>query len=133
MNPIDTHVFDLTRRHFLSQMTMGVGAMALGGLSAAQPVVDSRNAHHGLPHFAPKAKRIIYLFQSGGPSQLDLFDYKPILEAQNGLELPDSVRRGQRLTGMSGNQSTLPLAGATSGSSRSCTSWKPRKTPVRGC
>jgi hypothetical protein len=59
----------------------------------------------------PKAKRIIYLFQSGGPSQIDLFDYKPLLNQKQAEELPDSVRRGQRLTGMSANQATLPLAG----------------------
>jgi hypothetical protein len=61
---------------------------------------------------APKAKRVIYLFMSGGPSQQDLFDYKPKLNELNGQELPDHVRRGQRLTGMSGNQATLPLAGS---------------------
>ncbi|HIO81548.1 TPA: DUF1501 domain-containing protein, partial [Candidatus Poribacteria bacterium] len=58
-----------------------------------------------------KAKRIIYLFQSGGPSQIDLFDHKPLLNQKQAEELPDSVRRGQRLTGMSANQATLPLAG----------------------
>ena len=63
-------------------------------------------------HFAPKAKRIIYLFQSGGPSQQELFDYKPMLREMNGQELPAEVRQGQRLTGMSVNQSSLPLAGS---------------------
>ena len=63
-------------------------------------------------HFAPRAKRVIYLFMSGGPSQLDMFDYKPLLNEKNGEELPDSVRQGQRLTGMSGNQASLPLAGS---------------------
>ncbi len=63
-------------------------------------------------HHPPKAKRVIYLFMSGGPSQLDLFDYKPLLNELNGQELPDSVRRGQRLTGMSANQASLPLAGS---------------------
>jgi hypothetical protein len=66
----------------------------------------------GQPHFAPKAKRVIYLFQSGAPSQMDLYDYKPLLNEKHGQELPDSVRKGQRLTGMSGNQSSLPLAGS---------------------
>ena len=61
-----------------------------------------------LPHFAPKAKRVIYLFQSGGPSQLELFDHKPQLEKFRGQDLPDSVRRGQRLTGMTAHQSQLP-------------------------
>src|SRR5207237_3729660 len=64
------------------------------------------------PHFAPKAKRVIYLFMSGGPSQLDLFDYKPLLSKMNGQDLPESVRMGQRLTGMSANQATLPMAGS---------------------
>ena len=66
----------------------------------------------GQPHFAPKAKRIIYLFMSGGPSQLDLFDYKPLLNQRHGEQLPDSVRGRQRLTGMSGNQSSIPLVGS---------------------
>jgi hypothetical protein len=65
-----------------------------------------------LTDHAPKAKRVIYLFMSGGPSQQDLFDYKPKLNELNGQELPDHVRGGQRLTGMSGNQATLPLAGS---------------------
>jgi hypothetical protein len=66
----------------------------------------------GSPHFLPKVKRIIYLFQSGGPSQLDLFDHKPLLQKMNGEELPDSVRQGQRLTGMTAGQKSFPLAGA---------------------
>jgi hypothetical protein len=66
----------------------------------------------GEPHFAPKAKRIIYLFMSGAPSQLDLLDYKPVLNQRNGEQLPDSVRGTQRLTGMSGNQSSIPLVGS---------------------
>ncbi len=63
----------------------------------------------GLPHFLPKAKRVIYLFQSGGPSQIELFDYKPRLVEFQGTELPDSIRNGQRLTGMSASQSTFPV------------------------
>jgi len=62
-------------------------------------------------HHAPRARRVVFLFQSGGPSQLDLFDWKPVLRERHGEELPDSVRQGQRLTAMSGNQSTLPLVG----------------------
>ena len=65
----------------------------------------------GLPHFAPKAKRIIYLFQNGAPSQLDLFDYKPLLQQMHGQDLPASIRMGQRLTGMTANQAKFPLAG----------------------
>src|SRR5207248_4769370 len=64
------------------------------------------------PHHTAKGKRVIYLFQSGGPSQLETFDYKPLLNEKQGQQLPESVRMGQRLTGMSGNQATLPLAGS---------------------
>jgi len=66
----------------------------------------------GQLHFPPKAKRVIYLFMAGGPSQLETFDYKPLLNARNGEQLPDSVRQGQRLTGMSANQALLPMAGS---------------------
>jgi uncharacterized protein (DUF1501 family) len=109
---------DLTRRHFLSSSAVGLvggslGAMAFsqleqGGRRLSLPGDDELPA----PHFAPKAKRVIFLFQSGGPSQLETFDYKPLLNEKNGEELPDSIRRGQRLTGMSGFQASLPLAGA---------------------
>jgi Protein of unknown function (DUF1501) len=64
------------------------------------------------PNFAPKAKRVIYLFQSGAPSQMDLFDYKPMLNKLHGEQLPESVRDGQRLTGMTAQQSSIPLAGS---------------------
>ena len=85
----------------LSLATLALGRLALGGDE------DKLGLHH-----APRAKRVVHLFQSGGPSQFELFDHKPLLQERNGEELPDSVRRGQRLTGMSGNQATLPLAGA---------------------
>jgi hypothetical protein len=64
----------------------------------------------GLPHYLPRAKRVIYLFQSGAPSQLDLFDYKPGLEQKRATELPDSIRMGQRLTGMTASQQSFPIA-----------------------
>src|SRR5947199_6266031 len=64
----------------------------------------------GLPHFPPKAKRVIFLHQSGAPSQMELFDYKPKLQKLHGTELPDSVRRGQRITGMTSGQSSFPVA-----------------------
>ena len=89
----------LTRRHFFGKTATGIGAAALGSLLSAET----------LPHFAPKAKRVIYLFQSGGPSQLELFDYKPRLVDKYKTELPDSIRMGQRLTGMSSTQSTFPV------------------------
>src|SRR4029079_15948745 len=78
----------------------------------AKPAALAAGGILSQPHFAPKAKRIIYLFMAGGPSQHDLFDHKPLLNQRNGQDLPESVRMGQRLTGMSGNQSTLPLAGS---------------------
>ncbi len=112
----------LSRRSFLQKAGMGFGGIALAqllqaeGLQAEGPPPEGtvEGALKG-PHFAPKAKRVIYLFQSGGPSQLDLFDYKPLLNQRNGEQLPDSVRKGQRLTGMSGNQASLPLAGSIFG------------------
>lgn len=95
-----------SRRSFLAGGgAFGLGALALGGLGEGPG--DSL-----LPHFRPRAKRVISLFMSGGPSHIDLFDPKPLLRERNGEELPESVRRGQRLTGMSGNQSSLPLAGS---------------------
>ena len=78
--------------------------------SALLPTVPA--AAPAAPHFPAKAKRIIYLFQSGGPAQQDLFDYKPLLNEKNGEQLPDHVRGGQRLTAMSVNQSSIPLAGS---------------------
>lgn len=106
----------LSRRAFLSRFGMGLGGLALGSLmnpasaSGAVPALDMGVL--GAPHFAPRAKRVIYLFMSGGPSQMETFDYKPVLNERNGQPLPDSVRQGQRLTGMSANQSILPIAGS---------------------
>ncbi len=79
------------------------------GLAMAGLLRGSERGLPGLPHFKPKAKRVIYLFQSGGPSQIELFDYKPRLVEFQGTELPDSIRNGQRLTGMSASQSTFPV------------------------
>ena len=101
----------LTRRSFLNKLGMGLGGLALADLVNPLQALDS-SALLASTHFAPKAKRIIFLYQSGGPSQMDLFDYKPRLNQEHGKELPDSVRQGQRLTGMSTNQASLPLAGS---------------------
>jgi hypothetical protein len=121
------HFRKLTRRHFFGQSSLGVGTAACAGLftqelrAAGSAVAESAgdklvNTGQGGSlrqfHHRPRAKRIVYLFMSGGPSQMELFDYKPRLNVDNGVELPDSVRQGQRLTGMSGNQSSLPLAGS---------------------
>ncbi len=104
--------FTLTRRSFLGRVGLGLGGVALTELLHSEMGLAQVGQGRGGLHLAPKARRVIYLFQSGGPSQLDLFDYKPILNERNGQQLPDSVRKGQRLTGMSANQSSLPLAGS---------------------
>lgn len=95
---------------------MGLGAFSLGELLHRETVVANPTKNQGGVlkdyHHRPKAKRVIFLFQSGGPSQIDLMDYKPYLNEVHGQQLPDSVRKGQRLTGMSGNQSSLPLVGS---------------------
>lgn len=108
---------NINRRHFLSKLSLGVGSAALGSLlipdlmsGTGDP--DLAGLAAGLPHFAPKAKRVIYLFQNGAPSQLDLFDFKPMLNTMHGQELPPSIRGSQRLTGMTANQASFPLAGS---------------------
>ncbi len=98
---------EMTRRHFFDRSARGIGAAALASL------LNPGNTHAGLgtfPNYAPKAKRVIYLFQSGGPSQIDLYDPKPHLDKVHGQEVPDSVFNGQRLTGMTAGQSSFPAA-----------------------
>ncbi|MFD0893513.1 DUF1501 domain-containing protein [Luteolibacter ambystomatis] len=102
--------FFITRRHFFSRMSAGLGGLALGSLLGNRALGE--NVSPLLPGYAPKAKRVIYLFMSGGPAQHDLWDDKPLLRERNGEGLPDSVRGNQRLTGMSGSQAILPLAGS---------------------
>ena len=99
---------DCTRRHFFSRTAKGIGVAALASLFERTGLASA--GINGVPHFAPAAKRVIFLHQSGGPSQLDLFDHKPQLEKHRGIELPDSVRMGQRITGMTSGQGTLPVA-----------------------
>lgn len=111
----------LTRRHFFSLNAAGIGTAVLATLLGedrlrAEGVVNGAAEDRpfpglpGIPQFPPKAKRVIWLFQSGGPSQMDLFDYKPGLKERRGQELPGSVRMGQRLTGMTATQDNLPVA-----------------------
>ncbi|MFN0018580.1 MAG: DUF1501 domain-containing protein [Pirellulaceae bacterium] len=120
MQPLLDYSNSLTRRHFFGKSASAMGAAALasllepafgddakkGAAAASGPRVGGLA---GIPHFAPKAKRVIYLFQSGGPSQIELFDEKPLLKKKHGSELPDSVRMGQRLTGMTSGQKSFPL------------------------
>ena len=86
----------LTRRHFFGANALGLGTAALASLLPGELKASATGALPGLPHFAPKAKRVLYLFQSGGPSQMELFDYKPKLKDYAGTELPESIRNGQR-------------------------------------
>jgi Protein of unknown function (DUF1501) len=109
---------ELNRRHFLARTGMGLGAIALGSLMGGDTRAADISRPHpgpagglpGLPHFAPKARRVIYLFQSGAPSQLDLFDPKPAILDKRGIELPSSIRMGQRITTMTSGQKSLPVA-----------------------
>ena len=100
-----------SRRQFLMRSSSGMGGLALASLLSEEGLAagENRGALPGL-HFAPRAKRVIYLFQSGGPSQLDLFDPKPGLEGEFDKELPDSVRMGQRITTMTSGQKRFPVA-----------------------
>ena len=99
---------NLTRRHFFGKSALGVGTAAMAGL-LNQGLLGKTGAVEGLHHKAT-AKRVIYLFMSGGPSHLDLWDYKPKLSEEFGKDLPAEVRDGQRITGMTAGQKTLPLA-----------------------
>jgi hypothetical protein len=100
----------LTRRYFFGKAATGLGIAALSGLLREDLRAEESGGLAGLPHFPPTAKRVIYLFQSGAPSQMDLFDYKPRLTDFARQELPDSVRMGQRLTGMTSGQKSFPVA-----------------------
>jgi hypothetical protein len=115
----------VNRRLFLKSSGLGLGAMAYGSLlerdlkgaaadnstaAAGLPTTAAGGALPGLPHFPAKVKRVIYLFQSGAPSQMDLFDYKPSLAIRRGTELPASIRMGQRITTMTSGQKSLPVA-----------------------
>lgn len=112
MDPMLEHKLHINRRQFFGRCATGIGTAALASLvnpdlfasEAANPMAPKP------PHFAPKAKRVIYLFQSGAPSQLDTFDYKPAMKPLFDTDLPDSIRMGQRLTGMTSGQARFPVA-----------------------
>ena len=105
-----------TRRQFFGRTATGIAPAALACLLRADGYANVPNSGSsagslpGVPHFAPKAKRVIYMFQSGAPSQIDLFDHKPMLRKFHGEDLPDTVRKGQRITGMTSGQDRLPVA-----------------------
>ena len=120
MNPDLHHAqYKSTRREFLRNTTRGLGALALSSLflpkgfaQKEKPSSAGMEGVLGQLHHAAKAKRVIYLFQSGGPSQMELFDYKPELSRRAGEEIPDSIRGNQRITGMLAGQSSFPLIGS---------------------
>ncbi|MEE3182098.1 MAG: DUF1501 domain-containing protein, partial [Planctomycetota bacterium] len=107
---------EIHRRAFLQASAHGFGAAALGALLGGEALGGDSLLEK--PHHEPRAKRVIYLFQSGGPSQADLFDPKPGLKEQAGKELPDSVRGSQRITTMTSGQKTLPILPAQYGFKR---------------
>jgi hypothetical protein len=117
-NEFIEHGLNQNRRKFLSKMSLGLGSVALGSLLMPDLFKGNGSIESDLaaaiPDFAPKAKRVIYLFQNGAPSQLESFDYKPKLTEMFGQDLPESIRGGQRLTGMTANQSSFPLVGSFS-------------------
>lgn len=115
MHPIHEQLQAITRRHFFGRTSLGLGTAALAtllppGISADEPAVQRAGGLAGVPHFVPKAKRAIYLFMAGAPSQQDLFDYKPKMEEMFDKDLPESVRQGQRLTTMTSGQTRFPIA-----------------------
>ena len=121
MDPRREYELLMTRRQLFGRTAAGIGTAALGSLLApeafaAPPTTPTglvRGSYNGIlkqPHFPAKAKRVIYLFQSGAPSHIDLFDYKPQLQAHRGIDLPESIRNGQRLTGMTSGQKSFPVA-----------------------
>ncbi|AIM36912.1 DUF1501 domain-containing protein [Sphingobacterium sp. SG20118] len=109
------HGLNFNRRRFLSRLSLGLGSVALGSLlipDLLEGSFEQAGLPSGIPDFAPKAKRVIYLFQNGAPSQLESFDYKPKLREMMGQELPESIRGAQRLTGMTADQASFPLVGS---------------------
>jgi len=115
MNPILEHKTLMTRRHFFGKSALGLGTAALApmlgrSLAAAERGAAGNSGILHSPHFPAKAKRVIYLFMSGAPSQIDLFDYKPLMDGWFDKDLPDSIRMGQRLTTMTSGQKRFPIA-----------------------
>jgi hypothetical protein len=124
MHPHDQHQADLTRRQFFGRTATGIGTAALAsllgtnGLSAESPATAESGPRvgglAGVPHFEPKAKRVIYLFQNGAPTHVDLFDYKPKLKELAGQQIPDEVQQGKRLSTMTAGQNDKPCLPAIS-------------------
>ena len=120
MNPLDAHRLHLTRRSLFGKTALGLGGAALGSLLTREGLAAQRPdaMAPALPHFAPKAKRVIYLLQNGAPSHVDLFDWKPMLKKMHGTQIPDSVAAGKRFSTMTGGQTARPVLGEISNFSR---------------
>ena len=118
IHPFEQLQNSITRRNFFGKMAQGIGTFALGALLNPELLAGRPSSllpsagKTGLPHFAPKAKRIIYLFQNGAPSHVDLFDYKPALEKWHGTQIPDDLVEGKRFSTMTGKQQNRPLISA---------------------
>lgn len=111
MHPFQQHQLMETRRQFFGRTATGLGTIAIASLlNRNADAEDTATSLPGFPNFAPKAKRVIYLLQSGAPSQIDLYDHKPGLKDRFAAPLPDSIRQGQRLTGMTSTQDSFPVA-----------------------
>ncbi|MBM3876267.1 MAG: DUF1501 domain-containing protein [Verrucomicrobia bacterium] len=117
MSPLNDYLAHHTRRQFFRSAGLSAGAIALATMESPLAAATKKNgiarvhpALAGLPHIAPKARRLIYLHMNGGPSQIDMWDYKPKLEANFDKDLPDSIRMGQRITTMTSGQARLPVA-----------------------
>ncbi|MCP9236556.1 DUF1501 domain-containing protein [Lewinella sp. JB7] len=115
LDPTDEARLRMNRRHFFGRASLGLGSLAMGtllGCSKEKPALIQSPDPTSRLHLPRIAKRVIYLFQSGGPSQYELFDHKPVLQERQGEELPESVRGDQRLTGMTSGQGSKPMAGS---------------------
>src|SRR5688500_3007853 len=115
MDPREERLMQMTRRQFFGRTAGGIGTLALASLLGTAPLaraasVGGVSGLPSLPHFAPKAKRAIYLHMVGAPPQMDLFDYKPGMTEWYDKDLPDSIRKGQRLTTMTSGQTRFPVA-----------------------
>jgi len=113
MNPLNELNHLETRRQFFRRGAAGLGSVALSSMLAKDAGAASPAGALGSPHLPPKAKRVIFLFTAGAPPQQDLFDYKPKMADMFDVDLPESIRKGQRLTTMTSNQARFPIAPST--------------------
>src|SRR5436190_15355468 len=118
MNPLAANRLHLTRLALFGKTATGIGAAALASLLNQSAIGNSQSAIPDLPHFAPRAKRVIYLFQNGAPSHVDLFDYKPKLKEWHGKEIPPEIQGGARISSMTSGQKSKPVLSDITNSKR---------------